>query len=64
MRIDIFRDTMLLAFSKKTFAGKLSYLLKGLLFLPFLSRNLMGTKGRDKSALTNSEAGEDIYPLF
>ena len=50
--------------SQKRWSGKALYLLKGLLFFPFLIRTLNGKSMRDESVSAASQAGDDIYPLF
>lgn len=64
MAMDTLRDTMLLASSKRTLGKKTLYLLKGLVFLPFLINESKKVAVKDRAALAMSEAGEDIYPLF
>ena len=50
--------------AQKRWSGKALYLLKGLLFAPFLIRTLGGKRMRDESVSASSQAGDDIYPLF
>jgi hypothetical protein len=53
-----------LSSAQKRWSGKALYLLKGLLFFPFLIRKLDGKSMRDEAVSASSQVGDDIYPLF
>ena len=57
------RDIISLAMSKNTGGKRARYLIKGMIFLPFIA---LGAKvfRRDDELTKKIEAGEDIYPLF
>jgi len=61
----IWSDIMQLAWHKKTPREKFYYLCKGLMFLPFLWVERKGVAGaEDNDAISQSSAGDDVYPLF
>lgn len=57
------RGIISLAMSKTTPVARAKYLLKGIVFLPFLALADRRRRTGDDMAKT-IEAGEDIYPLF
>jgi hypothetical protein len=59
----IMRDVIRFSAAQKSFCRKTACLLKGLLFLPFLSR-VVRKAAVDDALSTMSQAGDDIYPLF
>jgi len=58
------REIIQFSSAQKTWPGKVSYLLKGLLFFTILTGSRYRTFARDELASTSSQAGDDIYPLF
>ena len=52
-----------LAFSKKTIFLRVKYLILGILFYSFLIKD-NSFSSLDSGINSNSEAGDDIYPLF
>lgn len=57
------KEVICFAAVQKTFLQKAAYLIKGLLFIPFLSR-MTGRAASDDRISSTSQAGDDIYPLF
>ena len=59
----ILKDIIRFSTAQKTISRKTAYLLKGLLFAPFLSRAAQKVTAAD-TVSASSQAGDDIYPLF
>lgn len=55
-------DIVFFAKKQKTMRGRIIFFLKGIIYFPFLQRN-MQNKRIDAPAYLH-EAGEHIYPLF
>jgi hypothetical protein len=60
---EILRDIIRFSRTQKTFPSRAAYLVKGLLFAPFLSR-FARKAAADDTVSGMSQAGDDIYPLF
>jgi hypothetical protein len=52
------------ALSRQTVREKVTYLIRGIVFAPWLARSVTGRSSREQGAATNSQVGDDIYPLF
>jgi hypothetical protein len=57
------KNVVRFAAAQKTLSGKAVYLIKGLIFAPFMSR-MAGPAAADDGVSSTSQAGDDIYPLF
>lgn len=57
------KDVIRFAAVQKSLLQKAAYLIRGLIFIPFMSR-MAGKAASDDSAASASQAGDDIYPLF
>ena len=64
MRFYLIKEMLLLANRQKTTKEKIKYLFQGIIFLPFLKRDLMRTKNNENESTSLSAAGDDVYPLF
>lgn len=53
-----------MAQAEKTLRGRIGYLLRGLLFLPFLMRDPSLQTGQSRKAGGIAPQFDDIYPLF
>lgn len=63
MKSALFIELMRFASAKKTARERLRYVVLSLIFYPFLARTISaGAKHGD--AASNSQVGDDIYPLF
>ena len=61
----IFHEVIAFALSKKGFYQKVSYLIKGFVFAPFLMKKTAKSGAEHaQSAIAGSQGGGDIYPLF
>jgi hypothetical protein len=60
---ELLKDIIRFSASQKTLSRRAAYLVKGLLFAPFLSR-LARKAAADDAVSGMSQAGDDIYPLF
>ncbi len=58
------KDIYSFAMSRPTWGMRVSYLIKGFLLLPWLSKNLSVQANQDQAIAASSEVGDDIYPLF
>ena len=57
-------DIIHLAFSKKSIAQRIAYLLRGFVYLPFLLKGTQAAKGKEQDSSAMNPAGDDIYHLF
>lgn len=57
-------EITLLAFHKKSLKVKIGYLLKGMLFMPFIVKDTIKSERKGDMSTSMSAAGDDIYPLF
>ncbi len=60
---DMYYDIIRLAASKKNMSRKSLYLLKGIMFYPFLKKAAR-MSAASESVTGSNQAGDDIYPLF
>lgn len=61
----IFHEVIAFALSKKCLYEKTSYIIKGFVFAPFLMKKTAKSSAEHaQSAITISQGGGDIYPLF
>jgi hypothetical protein len=60
---ELLKDIIRFSASQRTLSRKAVYLVKGLLFAPFLARVVRKTAA-DEAVSGMSQAGDDIYPLF
>jgi len=60
---EILKDIFRFSTAQKSISRRTAYLIKGLLFAPFLSR-VVRKAAADDSVSGMSQAGDDIYPLF
>ena len=60
----LIRDIVALARSKASWRESFLYLLRGIIFLPFLSRHFAHSGGTQKEAGGIAPQFDDIYPLF
>ena len=60
---EILKDIVRFSAAQKSFSRRTAYLIKGLLFAPFLSR-VVRKAAADDTVSGMSQAGDDIYPLF
>ena len=63
MKPGLLTDVMKLAARKKNLNDRLGYILKGIIFLPFLMHDLAKTK-KENNPTSLSASGDDVYPLF
>jgi hypothetical protein len=63
IKSELLNEIIRFAMTRKGISEKSVYLIKGLLFAPFLDKLPRKAGGGDTATLT-SEAGDDIYPLF
>ena len=61
MKGDLFQDLMRFSASKKSLGERIRYSLLSIIFYYSLSKT---AKGKSKAAVSESAAGDDIYPLF
>ena len=60
---EILKDIFRFSAAQKSLSRRTAYLIKGLLFAPFLSR-VVRKAAADNTVSGMSQAGDDIYPLF
>jgi len=60
---ELLKDIVRFSGAQKTLSQRAAYLIKGLLFAPFLSR-VARKSAADDAVSGASQAGDDIYPLF
>jgi hypothetical protein len=53
-----------LAKSKKTWRLKALYYFKGLIFYPFLTRDIHNSSSKNRKSPDAGIEGDDVYPLF
>ena len=63
MKPGLLTDIMKLATRKNNLNDRLKYILKGVIFLPFLIHDLARTK-KENNSTALSASGDDVYPLF
>ncbi len=63
MKSNLLSNVMKMAARKKTFNERLKYMIQGIIFMPFLMRDLAKTN-KDNSSTSLSASGDDVYPLF
>lgn len=63
MRDLFFYDLIRFCANKKNLKLRLQYLILGFIFYRFLARDF-STKAQGSDSASNSQAGDDIYPLF
>jgi len=64
MYITSLRDAIRLAARKKTIKQRFIYIIKGIVFLPFLVIDLKKTSRSKDDSASLSASGDDVYPLF
>lgn len=64
MNSPLIRDIYSMAQAEKTLRGRIGYLLRGFLFLPFLMRDPTLRTGQSREAGGVAPQFDDIYPLF
>lgn len=64
MKINLMVDMFRLAFSKGKFSQKVSYLLQGIVFMPFLVYEGIKQQKEGQSLADGNQTGDDVYPLF
>ena len=60
----IIANILLLANRQKTAKKKLLYIVKGILFLPFIEIELIKTNRSENDETSLTASGDDVYPLF
>ena len=60
---EILKDIVRFSAAQKSLSRRTAYLIKGLVFAPFLSR-VVRKAAADNTVSGMSQAGDDIYPLF
>jgi hypothetical protein len=60
---EILKDIFRFSAAQKSLSRRTAYLIKGLLFAPFLCR-VVRKAAADDAVSASSQAGDDIYPLF
>ena len=60
---ELLKDILRFSGAQKTLRQRTVYLIKGLLFAPFLTRAVRNIAA-DDAVSGMSQAGDDIYPLF
>ena len=60
---EILKDIVRFSAAQKSLSRRTAYLIKGLVFAPFLSR-VVRKAATDDAVSGMSQAGDDIYPLF
>ena len=64
MRKNSLNTIIRFSLSKQTFFERALYLVRGLVFAPWLLGGVSGQATRDQTAAAIGQAGDDIYPLF
>jgi len=64
MKMGLFKEICALARSKSLWTEKVRYFILGIVYLPFLSRDLSVSSAKSQSSEGIDPQFDDIYPLF
>ena len=64
MSVELTKDMLQLALSKKEFSQKISWLMQGFIFGPFLIYEEKKQKKQGRNQSDSNAEGDDVYPLF